>query len=106
MSDEPVPVDAFGRGCHRDACDHPTPWDMDAVVLNKKYVYCSPECASVTLDTTIDVDTLTAHDPQYHYRRPPGVHEETVDVIRNVRRDESVREALDDVAALMNSPNA
>jgi len=98
MSDDGVPVDAFGGDCHRDECDHPTPWDMSAIVVNREDVYCSPTCARAVFDDDTEVDTLALHDPQGHVEWPHAEDDTLVGCV--VQPNGYARQQLDEFAAM------
>lgn len=68
MSD--APDVSWGEGCNRDGCDHPTPWDMIAVIVNGWPPFCSPQCArEAVAESDIEPAVITIHDPQYRIDR-------------------------------------
>jgi hypothetical protein len=95
------PTDEYDE-CSNDGCPNPTPWDMTGVGVDSD-LCCSLPCAREHYDALDGKpDQLVLHDPQYDSRRPVGVDEETVNVVRNVRRDEDIEEAFNDIGALIN----
>lgn len=88
--------------CSNDECSNPTPWDMLGVGVDNE-LCCSLPCAKSRLEARDEPpDEIVVHDPQYDCRRPVGVDEQTVNIVRNVRRDETMDTVFSDIEALIN----
>lgn len=98
MTNDGVPVEAFGGDCHREECGHPTPWDMSAIVVNREDVYCSPTCARAAFDDDAEIDTLALHDPQRHVEWNGKGAEGMIGCI--VQPNGHARQQLDEFAAM------
>lgn len=100
---DPTPANTT---CANDACDHPTPWDMEAVVFNDTW-YCSPDCARTALDSPDESpQKIRLHDPQFVIPRdamPPEVASDDVYIERRVLGLKDARRAVDEIEEMFPS---
>lgn len=104
---ESDPFAPFGQ-CDRDGCDEPCPWDMACVLFDQRLAFCSPECASIALESTPDDElpsVVKLHDPQAAIDREKlGLSPDSIDIIRGVSGREEIADAISEMAELMVGP--